>query len=375
MRLRFSFLFLLHLLVFRALSQVRGAKVASSSSQYAVRVTNRMINGKPLVNNSSNPPYSKTACGGAACTNVLNPAWIPFPSTSKSEGGLFVRLSTPGCYPSVIAMLPMVPGSNYEFETPSDEHVLKDGPKGTPRESALAADPRAVFRPLTNEYFVFYQTAWEGRRTTISSTRTPSNISSWKRFPKSMFDEDDCGTAVFFPEDDIESIPLAERRPHAVATFGTLRGGNLSLVSSDASMLNWTNHGVILSTRPDHWDNATLSTGPPPEKLSDGSWLVLYNVDNLWPVSHPRPLPPYGRCALGWAIFDKQFANVLARSEEPLVYAQYKWELRGSTNKVVYTDGMRRVGEEHENRFVVFAGGADTVVEAIEIQIDIADGK
>lgn len=280
-----------------------------------------------------------------------------------------MRLATPGCYPSVIALLPQKPGGALEFERPSDAHVLRDGPKGTPRESALAADPRAVYRPLTGDYFVMYQTGWNStRRTTLSSTKTPSNIKSWRRFPKSMFDVDDCGTAIFFPEDHDPRVPLSDKRTFGIATFGTLRGGNLSLVSSDADMLNWTDHGVLLHTRTDKWDNVTLSTGPPPASLSDGSWLLLYNVDNLWPVSHPKPLPAYGRCALGYAIVDKTLTKVLARSEVPLVEAAYPWELHGTTPKVVYTDGMRNMGND---TFIVFAGGADTVVEAFEIKVDI----
>ena len=110
-------------------------------------------------------------------------------------------------------------------------------------------------------------------------------------------------------------------RAYAVATFGELRGGNLSLVSS-ADLISWTNEGVFLSTRYGMWDNATLSSGPSPMRLKDGNWLILYNVDNLWPVSNPAPLPAFGRCALGWAIVDaRNLTNVLARADAPLVFA------------------------------------------------------
>ena len=110
-------------------------------------------------------------------------------------------------------------------------------------------------------------------------------------------------------------------RAYAVATFGELRGGNLSLVSS-ADLISWTNEGVFLSTRYGMWDNATLSSGPSPVRLKDGNWLLLYNVDNLWPVSNPAPLPVFGRCALGWAILDaRNLTNVLARADAPLVFA------------------------------------------------------
>ena len=60
-----------------------------------VRVVDRMLTGKPLVENASlTNPYSKNACGGKACTNVLNPAWIPFgndDSPTKHRGGIKIK--------------------------------------------------------------------------------------------------------------------------------------------------------------------------------------------------------------------------------------------------------------------------------------------
>eukprot|EP01052_Picozoa_sp_SAG31_P043201 SAG31_NODE_7119_length_1784_cov_1.226113_2_plen_164_part_01 len=107
--------------------------------------------------------------------------------------------------------------------------------------------------------------------------------------------------------------------------------GNLSLVSS-VDLITWKHEGIILTTRQGKWDNATLSTGPSPQQLSDGNWLLLYDIDNLWPVSNPRPIPEWGRCALGWAILDgKNLSNVLGRAEAPLVHAELPWELNGAT--------------------------------------------
>ena len=151
----------------------------------------------------------------------------------------------------------------------------------------------------------------------------------------------DCGTVLWFPYDDDESRhAIAPSRAFALATFGELRGGNISLVSSK-DLVEWRMEATILETRADAWDNATLSSGPPPFRLSDGNWLLLYNIDNLWPVDAPKPLPYFGRCALGWAILDgKNITNVIARADEPLVYAQLPWEKDGFTNMVVYTTGL-----------------------------------
>jgi predicted GH43/DUF377 family glycosyl hydrolase len=108
--------------------------------------------------------------------------------------------------------------------------------------------------------------------------------------------------------------------------------------------------------------------GPAPQKLDDGNWLLLYNVDNLWPLAHPKPLPAFGRCAVGWAVLDaRNLTNVLARAEEPLVSAELPWEWDGVTpGGVVYTTGVKPEGQ---NVFTVFAGAGDSVVEAFRIRI------
>ena len=347
-----------------------------AAGAYKVRVVDRVLTGRPLVENAPlSNPYSKTACAGSPCTNVLNPAWLPTDdgAPGSTDGGLFIRLATPTCHLSVIVWLRALPkSSGLGFETPSDALVLKDGPPGE-EHVALGMDPRAIYRPLTGIYYVFYQTGWNRtRRTQISSTRTPQYLSSWKRFKHTMFDKDDCGTTLWFPEDDDDRIAIEDKKAYAIVTFGTLRGGNLSLASSDDGMQTWKNMGNFLYTRRGHWDNATLSAGPPPMKLSDDNWLMLYNVDNKWPVQAPKPFPWFGRCALGWAILDKDnFTHILARAEEPLVYAEKPWELHGTTDRVVYSDGIR---DEGNDTFTVFAGGADTVIEGIRIQVEVANG-
>ena len=133
---------------------------------------------------------------------------------------------------------------------------------------------------------------------------------------------EDCGTALWFPEDK-GNVP---GREYALTTFHKLRGGNISLLSSSDGMKSWGDERLLLTPRSDQfWDNTSLSMGPSPVQLSDGNWLLLYNVDNLWPVYNPRPLPKWGRCALGWAVLDQHnLTRVLARAPEPLVHAEYR---------------------------------------------------
>lgn len=48
---------------------------------------------------------------------------------------------------------------------------------------------------------------------------------------------------------------------YAVATFGELRGGNLSLVST-TNLVKWKDEGIILTTREGHWVRETAPSQP-----------------------------------------------------------------------------------------------------------------
>lgn len=188
-------------------------------------------------------------------------------------------------------------------------------------------------------------------------------------------EQQDCGTCVFFPEDSEEhsasDAPSPPPPAFALATFGGLRGGNLSLAVSHDNLRTWQTQGLLLTTRPGHWDDRTLSAGPCPVRLSDGNWLVLYNVDNKWPVDNPGPIPSYGRCALGWAVLGADISTgrpkVLARASEPLLWGNMPFDSHSyDSGPSVYTDGVRALGNDS---FIVYAGGADQVVEAVRIQV------
>lgn len=119
---------------------------------------------------------------------------------------------------------------------------------------------------------------WSVRGDTITSLSAPGRQCA----TLAVSTPQDCGTALWFADDSADG-KTAGQKVYAVATFGELRGGNLSLVSSH-DLVSWRDEGVLLTTRSGRWDNATLSTGPSPVRLSDGNWLLFYDIDNLWPV-------------------------------------------------------------------------------------------
>ncbi|KAH8049071.1 hypothetical protein JL722_12071 [Aureococcus anophagefferens] len=154
-------------------------------------------------------------------------------------------------------------------------------------------------------------------------------------------------------------------KAYAVATFGELRGANLSLVSPD-DLASWTYERPLLETRPDSWDDATLSAGPAPQRLSDGSWLLLYNVDQLWPVDDPAPLPWFGRCARLGHPRRRRLRRARACARAPRLRGA-ALGARGLHDRVVYSDGVRPEGGD----VTVYAGAGDAVVEAFRIEVAV----
>jgi predicted GH43/DUF377 family glycosyl hydrolase len=85
-----------------------------------------------------------------------------------------------------------------------------------------------------------------------------------------------------------------------------------------------------MAGRPGEWDASGVASGPQPERLSTGDYLMLYNIDTGFPY-HPNPL---GRCAVGWVVLDgADPARIVARAEEPLLVAVREQD-RGWANLV-----------------------------------------
>lgn len=77
-----------------------------------------------------------------------------------------------------------------------------------------------------------------------------------------------------------------------------------------------------MAKRQECWDAGGVVAGPQLERLSNGDWLYIYNIDRR---SYTLPL-----CAVGWAILDKDDpSTIVARSDEPLLASILPFELKG----------------------------------------------
>lgn len=128
-----------------------------------------------------------------------------------------------------------------------------------------------------------------------------------------------------------------------------------------------------MNGRPGCWDAKGVAAGPQPERLSNGDYLYIYNIDTGFPY-HPNPL---GRCAIGWAILDRDDPTlIVARSNGPILTADLPWEQCPGQQKsyscqepmVVFSTGLKPLGDD---QFYVLYGGADTDVGVAKIKVNV----
>ena len=180
--------------------------------------------------------------------------------------------------------------------------------------------------------------------------------------------------------------PPRSPAPAHLAFVGNSDTANTILLATSSDGLTWTepvdkrtgDPVVFMAGRPGCWDEKGVAAGPQPEKLSNGDYLYVYNIDTGFPF-HPGSNMSYlGRCALGWAILDGQDPTVVvARSPDAMLVPSAEWETCARVGKgyvcqepeVLFSTGMKPLGGD---QFLVFYGAADTDVGVAKIKVNIA---
>jgi predicted GH43/DUF377 family glycosyl hydrolase len=123
------------------------------------------------------------------------------------------------------------------------------------------------------------------------------------------------------------------------------------------NLLDWTGHKVVMQPRKGMWDDVKIGAGGPPLKTEKG-WLLFYHG-----VDENRVY------RLGVALFDLENpARLVARQESPILEPEETWEKEGDIPNVVFTCGA----VEKEGRYLVYYGGADTVVGVATVDVEKA---
>ena len=128
---------------------------------------------------------------------------------------------------------------------------------------------------------------------------------------------------------------------------GLTLGGNYMWLSSSEDLGAWGDHRCIMHTRPGMWDCERIGAGAAPI-LTDDGWLAIYHgADN----NH--------RYCLGAVLLDKDNpAEVIARTDEPIMEPLAQYEIEGFFGNVVFTNGHIVNG----NEIVMYYGAADSVI-------------
>jgi beta-1,2-mannobiose phosphorylase / 1,2-beta-oligomannan phosphorylase len=168
-----------------------------------------------------------------------------------------------------------------------------------------------------------------------------------------IFGPDNKDIAIF-PE-KIDGRYYTLHRP-AVKHLGTLA---IWLASSD-NLLDWGRHRVVLTPRPGKWDGERVGGGASPIRTVEG-WLELYHASD-----------ENTRYCTGALLLDlKQPWKVIARSEEPFLFPEARYERAGLLPDIVFHSGLVENGD---GTLDLFYGGGDLFTCGCTVPIrDILD--
>jgi predicted GH43/DUF377 family glycosyl hydrolase len=325
-------------------------------------------------------------------TYNFNAAYFPAPSSGGADGLAIRVLNAINKTDSGIAVVRRLGGpQSMTFEHVhggKDQMILTCSHPPT-ADSPCADDPRMVYRPKTGTYYMTYDNTsgldknLSGRVTWIASSQQPWVPSNWSfHGPVAPEFKKTAGVSLLLRDDVPGSL-------HYAFIGNRDTAGSLYSATS-ADLITWhVNHTAFQGGRPGYFDHGGIAAGPQVERLSDGSYLMLYNIDNAHNCQSASCGPcgvncsantgchfcRDGRCALGWMILDGDDPlRVIARAVETLLYAELPFETVGShdfptqTPWVIFSDGLQKVGTDE---FVVWYGAGDSNTAAARIKVTV----
>jgi len=351
---------------------------AQPAASYAVSVVSQ-----------SEMPVLDYVAGTSAWQFAYNPAYLPANPPDQPLEGLNVRVqSSPFASPGVCMRNSRNTSASSVAFAPIDSTTGKVGPllrsnvvfspAGSPFE-ATAEDPRVVLHRGT--YFMTYtahadaSTPWPtSLRQGVATSTTPLDAGSWVRHCTTP---DACAlppaykSGAMLPRDAPPHYMFVYNltNGHAPDPDRGATGAHGIVVATSVDLLAWKlTEKVLLPTRPGMWDQGLVEPGPPPERLTDGNYFMVYNS---------AAKTNDDQYHAGWAILDGHDPTVvLHRSSTPILsYSDLACE-RGNSTKflcnvanVVFVTGMKRA-KAGADEFVLFYGGADAVVGTALVRVE-----
>eukprot|EP01050_Picozoa_sp_SAG11_P006387 SAG11_NODE_493_length_8965_cov_4.112339_4_plen_804_part_00 len=348
-----------------------------------------------------------------------NPSHVPLPD-GKSDA-LLVRTQKLGGAPFKLALVkrlgpPGLAPASMRFEKSTDENIVFEPQPGPDSPDRFGTeDPYLAYRPKDQTYYLFYTAVAEtasgqvfNATLSLSTCKgNPADKACWQRRGALLPDHpwmgktccgglllrDDAATAtdpqpyhyIFFGEGAV--LMARTRTPEIAASYELITeqaDGNRSLAAAvsaappSAQLARAYAAGVtpkvLLRTRPGYFDGGSIEGGPQPMRLSSGDYIYFY--DNAgWEEGYPTSTPNYHPA---WAILDRDDPiKVLWRASAPLINVTQAWEKDGLTPWCIFLDGISRTAGtgENDDDFILWYGGADTVVGARRVVVKIVKVK
>ena len=289
------------------------------------------------------------------CTGAAHPEWTNAGALAVVKADLGVGATTPTVEPVAEASI---------FWAGTSEPA--------PLERWGAADPRCAYRKADKTYYLTWdnctRNCYPHRSTYLSTTTDPFDHDSWTLH----------GPLLPGIYTGGASLLMRDSPPH-YAFVGNSNTANAILLATSQDGLKWQQENqTFMSNRPGCWDAKGVAAGPQPERLSNGDYLYIYNIDTGFPFRPNTPYSYLGRCAIGWAILaGSDPTKIVARSTDALLISELPFETcGGEKNKgracqeplVMFSTGMKPLGNDE---FYVIYGAADTSVGMTKIKVNV----
>jgi beta-1,2-mannobiose phosphorylase / 1,2-beta-oligomannan phosphorylase len=125
--------------------------------------------------------------------------------------------------------------------------------------------------------------------------------------------------------------------------------------ATSPDLLAWGDHQFVAGARPGSWDDAKIGGGAVPFRVK-GGWLAVYHGVSASPMQY----------ALGALLLDANDPSiVIARSREPILKPELRYEREGFFAGVVFTCGLLPEGDTIR----VYYGAADGVTAVADLSL------
>jgi len=336
----------------------------SSETLLSFNVTVERLRQTPLISSQLKPDYE----GGSINDFNFNAAYVPlFDNDRKPRHALLVRSQNRTSSsragrgtPSELYLAFEADGRPGDF-APIDSGDLSFFP--IPKtENFGTEDPRIAYDEKSLEWLLFYTAVQQmdngGLQANLSLATTKDILdpTAWVRQGVVIADEwSKSGALLIRPVNETSYLFWGDSD----------NGRGMSLAETDDLRTFKKINPVWLPKRPlPYFDNILVEGGPPPERLTSGDFFYLHNTAGELKLNGSS----YANYHLSFLILDKKDpTNQLFRSPVPILSCELGWEIGQSpwldlTPYVVFSEGMRRFPEAGPDSWLLYYGGADSVV-------------